>query len=224
MTGVFIQIRLDSSRLPGKALMPIAGKALALHALESLKKIPAGVHALLTEEASAEALRPLAAAAGFELFTGSKDDVLERFCAALEAFPVDTVIRATGDNPLVSWEMASLLLDQHHELDADYSGYSGLPPGCGVEIVRAECLLKAGAAARDPYDREHVTPYVYKNPQIFTLHRPLAPKDFRSRFSVSVDTRADFERVSRVFARLYRGVTIPIAELMSFIRTQESSA
>jgi spore coat polysaccharide biosynthesis protein SpsF len=221
MTGVFLQARLDSSRLPGKALMPIQGKPLILHAMESLKKIPVEVHALLTEEGSAEALQPLADEAGFRFFTGSGHDVLDRFCAALSAFPVHTLIRATGDNPLVSWEMASRLLAQHRSLDADYSGYFGLPTGCGVEIVRSECLFKARRESSDPYDHEHVTPYLYKNPQVFTLHRPLAPGEFRSRFSVSVDTQADFDRVGAVFATLYQGGPISLESLMTFIRTQE---
>ena len=223
MTGVFLQARLDSSRLPGKALMPLQGKALVLHAMESLKKIPVDVHILLTEEGSAEALRPLADEAGFGFFIGSRHDVLDRFCAALSAFPVDTLIRATGDNPLVSWEMAARILDEHRKLDADYSGYFGLPTGCGVEIVRSECLLKARRKSSDPYDREHVTPYLYKNPDCFTLHRPLAPAEFRSRFSVTVDTGADFDRVGAVFASLYRGGPIPLETLMTFIRARESA-
>jgi spore coat polysaccharide biosynthesis protein SpsF len=222
MTGVFLQARLDSSRLPGKVLMPIQGKPLILHAMESLKKIPAEFHALLTEEGSAASLLPIAREAGFELFVGSKPDVLDRFCAALAAFPVDTLIRATGDNPLVSWEMALRLLEEHQKLDADYSGYFGLPTGCGVEIVRSECLIKARRESSDPYDHEHVTPYLYRNPQLFTLHRPLAPRQLRSRFSVSVDTPADFERVRGVFASLYRGGPITLEALMAFLRERES--
>ena len=223
MTGVFLQARLDSSRLPNKALLPIRGKALVLHAMESLKKIPADVHVLLTEEGSSAALLPLARTAGFEFFTGSKEDVLGRFCAALEVFPVDTILRATGDNPLVSWEMAARLLAEHSSLEADYSGYTGLPLGCGVEAVRAECLLTAQKESSSPYDHEHVTPYIYNNPNVFSLHRPLAPACFRSRFSVSVDTQADFDRVARLFAELPE-TPVTLDALMAAIRRQEASS
>jgi spore coat polysaccharide biosynthesis protein SpsF len=224
MTGVFLQARLDSSRLPRKALMHIQGKPLVLHAMESLKKIPVEVHALLTEEGSAEALSPLARQAGFEIFTGSKPDVLDRFCAALSVFPVDTLIRATGDNPLVSWEMAISLLAEHRKLKADYSGYFGLPIGCGVEIVRSESLLQARKKSPDPYDREHVTPGLYRNPQSFSLHRPLAPPEFQSRFSVSVDTQCDLDRVRAVFASLYQGGPIPLETLITWIRAREKQS
>jgi spore coat polysaccharide biosynthesis protein SpsF len=221
MTGVFLQARLDSTRLPRKALAPLAGKPLVLHAMESLKKIPAQVHALLTDPGSAPELSPLALQAGFQLFAGSLPDVLDRFCAALSAFPVDTVIRATGDNPLVSWEMATRLLDEHLGLGADYSGYFGLPVGCGVEIVRSECLLLARRESSDPYDHEHVTPYLYRNPQSFSLHRPLAPKEFQSRRSLTVDTQSDLSRLRPVFAALYKGGPIPLAELIEWIRGQD---
>jgi spore coat polysaccharide biosynthesis protein SpsF len=222
MTGVFLQARLNSTRLPRKALLPLAGKPLVLHAMESLKKIPAEIHALLTDPDSSPELSPLALQAGFELFTGSPGDVLDRFCAALPLFPVDTIIRATGDNPLVSWEMAAALLAEHTKLGADYSGYSGLPLGCGVEIIRSECLLKARRESSDPYDHEHVTPYLYRNPQTFNLHRPLAPRKFQSRFSVSIDTKTDFNRVLTIFTSLYQGRPISLETLIDWIRAQEN--
>lgn len=222
MTAVFLQARLDSTRLPRKALLPIQGKPLVLHAMESLKKIPVETHALLTDSRSAPHLAPLAHQAGFQLFTGSPSDVLDRFRAALSVFPASTIIRATGDNPLVSWEMAIRLLDEHHKLHADYSGYSGLPIGCGVEIIRSECLIKAQQESSDPYDHEHVSPYLYRNPQLFTLHRPLAPREFQSRFSVTVDTQSDFELVSSIFASLYQGSPIPIETLLGWIRAREA--
>ncbi|MDR1626017.1 MAG: NTP transferase domain-containing protein [Spirochaetia bacterium] len=223
MTGVFLQARLASTRLPRKALLPLAGKPLLLHAMESLKKIPAQVHALLTDPASAPELSPLARQTGFQLFVGAPTDVLDRYCAALSAFPVDTLIRATGDNPLVSWEMATRLLAQHRRLRADYSGYFGLPIGCGVEIVRPECLHLARRQSPDPYDHEHVTPYLYRNPQSFALHRPLAPKEFQSRHSLTVDTQSDLDRLIPLFAALYKGSPIPLKDLTEWIRSQEAS-
>lgn len=221
MTVIFLQVRLDSSRLPGKALLPILGKPIVTYAMEALGKIPAEARVLVTEEGSRRALEPLASQAGFALFCGSKFDVLRRFVDALEEFPADTVVRATGDNPLVSWEMAGRLLREHREREADYSGYFGLPLGCGVEVLKAECLVKADGETADRYDREHVTPYLYRNPDLFLLHRPLAEPGLRSRFSVTVDTREDYERVSEVMRRVYREGPPSIAEVTACIRSLE---
>jgi spore coat polysaccharide biosynthesis protein SpsF len=192
--------------------------------MESLKKVKADIHVLVTEEGSVQAFRPLAREAGFELFAGDKLNVLRRFCDALTFFPVDTLIRATGDNPLVSWEMASRLIEEHKNMDADYSGFFGLPLGCGVEAVRRECLLRAERETGEPYDREHVTPYLYKNPGLFALHRPLAPAAFRSSFSVSVDTQEDFDRVAAVFAAIYRGGPPALDDLMGWLRGENGES
>jgi len=207
-------------RLPGKALLPVLGRPLVSYALRALRKIPAEVYVLATDGESRAALTHPAEEAGFHLFAGHPLDVLRRYRDALRAHPADTVVRATGDNPLVSWEMGGRLLEEHRARGADYSGYFGLPVGCGVEIVRTEALLRADREAVDPYEREHVTPYLYRHPEIFDLHRPLAEERFRSRFSVSVDTPGDFERVSAVVSDLCADGPPPLSALMAWIGLQ----
>jgi spore coat polysaccharide biosynthesis protein SpsF len=224
MTGLFLQVRLDSSRLPGKALLPLAGKPMVSHAMEALKKVDADIHALVTDEGSRERLLPLAEDALFEVFVGSKLDVLRRYCDAARHYGVQTIIRATGDNPLVSRDLAEKLLEEHRKFDSDYSGYFGMPLGTGVEIIRAAALLRAERETREPYDREHVTPYLYRNPQEFYLHRPLADRQFRSRFRVTVDTKEDYKLVTRIFREIYRGGPPGMEALMLWIRENSPEA
>jgi spore coat polysaccharide biosynthesis protein SpsF len=80
-------------------------------------------------------------------------------------------------------------------LNADYSGYSGLPYGAGVESVCAAALLRAESETASPYDREHVCPYLYTHPDFFSLHRPIAPLRWQGKdIRLTVDTREDFDR------------------------------
>jgi len=218
MTGLFLQVRVDSTRLPGKALLPLVGKPMISHAMESLARVEADIHALVTDEGSRDLLLPLARDAGFEVFVGSKLDVLRRYCDAARHFKAETVIRATGDNPLVSRSLAEGLLGEHRTREADYSGYFGMPLGTGVEIIRSSALFRAEKETRESYDREHVTPFLYRNPQLFFLHRPLAARVFRSNFRVTVDTKEDFRRVERIFRDIYRGSPPEIEELIEWIR------
>jgi len=224
MTGVFLQARLDSSRLPGKALLPLSGKSILEHAMEALLRVPADVHALLTEEGSREAFAPFADRLGYGLFVGSKLDVLKRFADAARFFGVDRIVRATGDNPLVSWELATQLEKECASLDADYGGHFGMPVGCGVECLKCGALFRAERETKDPYDREHVAPYLYGNPRIFSLHRPLVPIEFRSDFRVTVDTREDYENISAIFSDIYRGRPVRLDELMEWIRSRGEKA
>ena len=164
MTGVFLQVRLDSLRLPKKALLELGGVTVIEHAMQSLRRVSAEHHVVLTDERSGPLLEPLAVKCGFDLFAGPRDDVLQRYVLAGRKFGVDRVVRATGDNPLVSWELASRLLSIHQEDNADFSAFDGPPLGTGVEIVEVAALERAVVESDDEYDHEHVTPYLYRNP------------------------------------------------------------
>ena len=213
--GVFLQVRLDSTRLPEKALLELSGKAVVTHAMEALKAVPADVFALLTDRESSEALSEYAAAAGFELFVGPKDDVLKRYAQAISYYRVDTVIRATGDNPLVDGECAARLLELYRRRHVDYSGFYGLPIGTGVECVRAKALLQADRRAATEYEREHVCPYLYNNPHTFIIYRPSAPAEcYSPELRVTLDTDRDYRRLHTIFDSLYAGNPISTAQLI----------
>jgi spore coat polysaccharide biosynthesis protein SpsF len=214
--AVILQARLDSSRLPGKTMLPLGGKPLILRVMEALNTIPAHLRILACSEDSAASFAPLASEAGFELFAGPKDDVLARYCLAIEKFGAEHIIRATGDNPFVFADTAASINAEALALGADYAGYSGLPHGAGVESVSAAALLRAGTEARAPSEREHVCPYLYGHPENFLLHRPLAPLRWRgigigdrgsgigggATIRLTVDTKEDYERAQILYAAL----------------------
>ncbi len=220
ITAVFLQARLNSTRLAEKALLLLQNKSVLEHAMLSLKKIPTDYHVLLTDAASTELLKPIADDCGFNIFTGAADDVLLRFSDALEIYKVDDFIRATADNPLVSYEYAYKLLKLHIENKADYSGYSGLPLGCGVEVVKASSLKIADLNSSDPYEREHVSPYLYFREEQFKILRPKA--DSNHTFSdsrVTLDTLDDYRYISRIFADLYKGESVKIDDLLNWLKS-----
>lgn len=225
MIALFLQVRLGSTRLPGKALLPLAGRTVVEHAMAALGNVPAELYALLTEPDSAEALAPYARACGFELYIGPKDDVLARYAGACRVWKPDTVIRATGDNPLVSWELAREILRLHHERQADYSGFLDIPIGSGVEILRTEALFTAEREAVDPYEREHVSPFLYRRPARFLINRPLPEARYRLPDArVTLDTPEDYARITAVFDTLYAGSPIGLDTLVGVLAEQASAS
>jgi spore coat polysaccharide biosynthesis protein SpsF len=205
MTALVLQARLDSARLPGKSLLPLGDKPLVLVVMEALREVPVDRHILACAEDCAVPFGPLAERAGFALLPGPKDDVLARYCLAIRRFAIDRVIRATGDNPFVFADAAAAINAEALALNADYAGYSGLPLGAGVESVDAGALLRAEAEAKDPREREHVCPYLYGNPGLFSLHRPLAPRRWQgSHIRLTVDTAEDYGRAQALYAALSR--------------------
>jgi len=202
-TGIILQARLDSSRLPGKSLLPLGGRPLILRVMEALKKVPAEVRVLACPEDSAATFEQLAGEAGFELFSGPKEDVLKRYCLAIRHFGIDRVIRATGDNPFVFADAAAAICSQALAVGADYAGYNGLPLGGGIEAISSEALLRAEKEAEAPWEREHVCPYLYSHPELFGLHRPMPPKRWQGKeIRLTVDTREDYERAAILYDAL----------------------
>jgi spore coat polysaccharide biosynthesis protein SpsF len=206
MTAVILQARLDSTRLPEKALLLLDGKPLVLRVMESLNHIEADLKILACPEDSLASFAPLAAEAGFQIQTGPKEDVLERYCQVIRRFSIKRVIRATGDNPFVFPDAAKAINDEALSLNADYAGYFGLPIGAGVESVSADALLQAATHDASPYEREHVCPYLYNHPELFRLHRPFAPARWQDcaerNIRLTVDTKEDFDRAQTLYAAL----------------------
>jgi spore coat polysaccharide biosynthesis protein SpsF len=206
LTAVVLQARLDSARLPEKSLLLLDGKPLVLRVMESLNHIGADLKILACPEDSFASFAPLAAQAGFQIHSGPKEDVLERYCQVIRRFSIKRVIRATGDNPFVFPDAAKAINDEAVSLNADYAGYFGLPIGAGVESVSAAALLQAASLDASPYEREHVCPYLYNHPELFRLHRPLAPAIWQDNaertIRLTVDTREDFDRAQKLYAAL----------------------
>lgn len=203
-TGIFLQVRLNSSRMPGKAILNLAGKYLVQHAIERLSVVPADVRAILTTKESENALRDIAEANGWELFCGDAQNVLKRYVDAALFFDVDTVVRATGDNPLTSSEIAMDTISEFVKGNADLAHIAPAPYGSGVEVVKRSALIKALENASMPYEFEHVTPYIYNHKNEFKVitAKYHSEKIGCENVKVSVDTREDYERVNFFMKKL----------------------
>jgi spore coat polysaccharide biosynthesis protein SpsF len=171
--------------------------------MEALAFLPCEKKILACPEDSVSAFALLAEEAGFVLVPGPKEDVLARYCLAVRKSGADRVIRATADNPFVFIDAAGAIESEASALGADYGGYSGLPVGAGVESVASEALLRAEREAEAADEREHVCPYLYRHPELFRLHRPLAPRRWQGpERRITVDTKGDYDRAKSLYERL----------------------
>lgn len=205
--GLILQARHGSTRLPGKALLPIVGRTLLQRCLDRLRVSGAGDVVLATTAAAEDdALAAVAQERGIAVYRGATDDVLGRYLAAALLHRVEIVIRATGDNPAVDIDAPRRLVQMLLATGADYACEDGLPYGGGVEAVTLSALTRAATLASRPEDREHVTTCIKARPDLFTVLRVLAPAALRRPdVRVTVDTPADLVFMRRVFARLRTG-------------------
>ncbi|MBI9098977.1 MAG: methyltransferase domain-containing protein [Spirochaetaceae bacterium] len=218
VTAVCLQVRLDSARLPEKALITIEDMTIIEHAMRALCEVHGDLFLLLTTEECLERLKPLAAKWGFKIFCGPKDDVLLRFVQAADAYNIGTIIRATGDNPLVSASIANEVLDEHFLLGVDYSNWTDAPLGTGVEIVEARVLKQALKETDNKYDHEHVTPWIYKNPGVFSLNIHQVPRKYLLKDKVSLDTPEDLKKIKEIYSCIYKKRPVLIEELVEYLK------
>lgn len=204
-----IQARSGSTRLPGKVSLPLAGKPLIQRVIEAVKAAKLVTDLVLAVPSrDHEALAPLAKALGCRIFAGPEEDVLQRFALAAALVEADTIVRATGDNPFVCPEHIDSILQHHFRQEADLSHWLGIPLGSGVEVIRRKVLLEAAASASLPYEREHVTPWIYANRDRFRVEEPDLALDPGIR--LTVDTRQDYERALRLAEYFEQQGSLPV--------------
>jgi spore coat polysaccharide biosynthesis protein SpsF len=194
------------------------------HAMAALSLITEADHYLLTDAESAAVLAPVAESWDFGVLEGPKDDVLRRYAMMAEARGAEVLVRATGDNPLVSPKMVGKAIKLLDTAEADLAAFDNLPLGTGVEVIRASALLRANKEATARDEREHVTLHLYRNPDRYRIDRRPAP-GYASmpEGRVTLDTEEDYLRLSELFDRIYRGRPPEIEEVIAELRAPAKS-
>ncbi len=205
MLGI-IQARTSSSRLPGKVLLPLLGKAMLSRQIERLKRARAIDRLIVatSEDATDDAVAMLAEGAGIGCWRGSLDDVLDRFAGAARANAAQHVVRLTGDCPLADPEVVDAVIATYHRSGADYASNVNpptYPDGLDVEVMSRAALERAWVEAQRPSEREHVTLYIHQHPELFKLVNHPAPRDL-SALRWTVDNEEDFSFVTEVYGAL----------------------
>ena len=206
--AVVIQCRLGSKRLPGKALLPLNTIPMARHVMHIVKNIEAERYILACDYSSYETLKPLSILEGFECIQGDEDDVLSRFCKVINESPIENpikvIVRVTADNPFIFVDAANASIHRYFELlEPDYFTFTGLPVGSGVELLNAKSLLLAEELTKDPYDREHVGPALYRHEDKFKCIREPSPHLwYAPEIRTTVDNKEDYERTLHMLKHL----------------------
>lgn len=209
MNLAILQARMTSSRLPGKVMAPVQGEPMIGRQLERLAR-SARIGRIVVATSTDPSDDPLAAyvaGLGHLVFRGSLTDVLDRFAGAMALVPeADTVVRLTADCPLADWQVIDATIDCYHDAGADYASNTPAvrtyPHGLDTEVMRRAALEQACREATDPYEREHVTPFLYRNPRRFrTAFLSQTPSLAHLRWTV--DHPEDLDFVRHVYGALY---------------------
>jgi spore coat polysaccharide biosynthesis protein SpsF len=135
---------------------------------------------------------------------GPEEDVLARYVKAMETHEADAVVRLTGDCPLLMPAVSDRVIQAFLEEKCDYASNTlerTYPRGLDTEVLLPDALRRADAEVTEAADREHVTRYIRRRQDRFSLRSVTADED-RSDLRWTVDEEADLELVRKMYAEL----------------------
>lgn len=202
-----IQARMGSTRLPGKVLLPLLGITVLEHVYRRVMYSHHISKAVIATTVSPRdlSIAKLCGEKGIPLYLGSEDDVLDRYYQAARLYKADTVVRVTSDCPLIDPDVLDKVIDAHMHSTCAYSSNVApptYPDGLDVEVFRFEALERAWNEATLRSDREHVTPYIRKNKDIFSSQNITNAADYSS-LRWTLDEMDDFNLISTIYGQLY---------------------
>ena len=226
MIAAIVQARMGSSRLPGKTLADIAGRPMLARLVERARRIE-GVDAVIiatTGRPADDAIVAFAETAGLPVHRGSERDVLDRVHGAAARFGASVIVRVTPDCPLLDPVVASCVLARFREAAGrlDYVSNTQpptFPDGMDTEVISVAALATAWREARLPSEREHVTPFIWKQPQRFRLANVVHAEDL-SHLRWTVDDAADLEFARAIHARLGADRVFGMNDVLALLRRE----
>lgn len=228
-TVAIVQARMGSTRLPGKVLKPLAGKPMLWHVLRralAAKKIDEVVLATTTAPED-RALEPVAHALGVRVVFGHPTDVLDRYYQAARASGAEAVARVTADCPFLDAGVVDACVELFQRSGKAYASNAikrTFPDGLDVEVFSFAALEAAWKEASLASEREHVTPFIWKNPGRFPAAELVRETDL-SALRWCVDNPEDLALAQAVCAELGRdGRLFGYHELLQFIEKRPDLA
>lgn len=203
-----IQARMGSTRLPGKVMLDLCGHSVLWHVVDRVRRsgVAGRIVVATTGAARDDLVVAEAAAAGAEVWRGSEDDVLTRYYDAACCYGAQHILRITSDCPLLDPDLVGAMVDAYSARpELDYMSnciVRRYPQGLDAELMRIDALEAAFREAREDYQREHVTPYIYQHPERFKLAPFIGEVDY-SRLRWTLDTPEDRRVIESIYRALY---------------------
>lgn len=223
------QARYGSTRLPAKILKDVCGMTLLeIHLRRILQaKTINQVKIATTDEEGSKYIIDVAKKVGVGYHQGSVNDVLSRFYDTAAPEKPDYVLRFTSDCPLIDPEVIDMIVNfaiTHPEYDYVSADGKSFPDGLDTEVMKFSALEKAYNEADMTSEREHVTPYIWKNGTarggtLFNSYKFVNPEGDYSSIRITLDTPEDFELLKKVIEE--NGVGLGWKEYVKYLQNHQ---
>jgi spore coat polysaccharide biosynthesis protein SpsF len=200
---------VTSTRLPGKVMKIVCGKPLLEHFINRLKRVKSADQIVIATTINDidNQIVDLCKKLDISYYRGSEEDVLGRYYEAAVEYGGDIIIRITSDCPVIDPEVVDSLINFYTNNIEKYDYVSNTlkrtyPQGMDSEIISFDILKEAHLNAYDPFDREHVTPFIRSRPSRYCLHN-IEHSTNLSNYRLTVDTSEDLDLVKKIFKELF---------------------
>ena len=203
-----IQARTGSSRYRNKVLKTIMKKPILFHIIRRLQqsKFISSVVVATTDRNEDMILKQICDISKINIFFGSTNDVLDRYFHAAKTFNSQYIVRITADSPVIDHRIVDEALNKFQKDDVDYLSnwlVKSFPEGISVEVFSFEVLKKAWEESRWTSEREHVTPYIWKNPERFKLGVLTNHRGDQSEIRLTLDYPRDLLLIRKIYENLF---------------------
>lgn len=226
--GIVTQARTTSTRLPRKVLMKAGGKTVLEHGVDRLRWSGFPVYVATTINQTDDEIVELCERIGVPYYRGSEYDVLSRYYECAENFGLDVVVRATSDNPLVDGNLIREGVEKYLTLPENSYVSNCLedpyPHGFNFEIFSFNALKYANATAKEPFEREHVTPFILnplKNKGV--VRSAIKYRTDAAHLRMTLDEPDDWE-LMRILLDGYRAFALTSDEIIRLVESDEQLA
>jgi spore coat polysaccharide biosynthesis protein SpsF len=203
-----IEARMTSSRLPGKVLLPAGGEPMLMHLIRRLRAVPSIDEIVIatTINRSDEPIVEFAKAAGLPCHRGSEDDVLARVIGAGEMVQAEVLVEITGDCPVIDPDLIEQTIRMFFQHDVQYAANSlirSYPDGMDTQVMWLSALKSSATMTQDRLDREHVSRFICRHPELFSRVHLIAPPSLHwPELGLTLDEASDYQLLKMIIEKL----------------------
>ena len=216
--GIIVQTRTGSTRLPGKVMMKADDKLLMVdYVINQLKhsKLHDEIVIATTDLKQDDVIFDYITNRNIPCFRGDEKNVLERHYQCAKKYAFSTIVRIPSDKPLIDPTIIDSVIEKFQSNSYDYiSNFSvdvndndrfipSYPSGTEVEIFSFAALETAWKNATSEHDKEHVTPYIYSNPEKFKILTLKSEKNL-SQFRWALDYENDLKLIRIIISKIQK--------------------
>lgn len=209
---ILIQARMNSTRLPKKVMLSVCGKPILLRMYERVCRSKYAEHVVIITSTRKDdnVIENFCLNEGILYYRGHATDLLDRHYKAAKKFKAKTIVKIPSDCPLIDPKIIDKVIGFYFDNFPNYDYVSNLhpasyPDGNDVEVMSMDSLEKAWICANKNYEREHTTPFIWENPNLFKIGNVkwFDGLDYSFTHRWTLDYEEDYILIRAIYQELY---------------------